>query len=180
MRFRVYYRRLAGAAIVSAAALMGVQDIAAQDPALEEIVVTARKRSESVLEIPVSVSAFSQEEIDALGMNTLEALSTVTPGFAFQNVGPGGTGGRHNPNIRFRGLGVQQASPASRAGAVFWNGGYISDGAGILPLIDLQRVEVLKGPQTAFFGSHVASPTFARVMSRVFAHLRVPPRTRRA
>ncbi|MEQ8508962.1 MAG: TonB-dependent receptor [Rhodospirillaceae bacterium] len=124
----------------------------AQQLAIEEITVTARKRSETLLEIPIAVSAFSQADIDAAGINTLEALSAYTPGFDFQNVGQGGSGGRQNPNIRFRGLGVQQESPASRAGAVFWNGGYISAGAGILPLIDLERVEVIKGPQNAFFG----------------------------
>ena len=163
MTIRVCRRTLAGATIAVTAALIGIQDIAAQDAELEEIVVTARKRSESVLEIPISVSAFTQDDLDNLGMNTLEDLSTVTPGFAFQNIGQGGTGGRHNPNIRFRGLGVQQASPASRAGAVFWKGGYISDGAGILPLIDLERVEVLKGPQTAFFGRN----TFAGAVNYI-------------
>ena len=124
----------------------------AQKLAIEEITVTSRQREESLLEIPLSVTAFSQADIDAAGINTLEALSAFTPGFAFQNVGQGGVGGRQNPNIRFRGLGVQQASPASRAGAVFWDGGYISDGAGILPLIDLERVEVIKGPQNTTFG----------------------------
>ena len=161
MTIRVWFSRLAGIAAVFAAALMGIQDLAAQE--LEEIVVTARKRDESVLEIPISVSAYSQDDLDALGMNTIEQLSSVTTGFTFQNVSQGGTGGRHNPNIRFRGLGVQVESPASRAGSVFWNGGYISDGAGILPLIDLERVEVLKGPQTAFFGRN----TFAGAVNYI-------------
>ncbi len=124
----------------------------AQSLAIEEITVTSRKREESLLEIPLSVSAFSQSDIDVLGTNTLEGISAYTPGFAFQNIGPGGSGGRQNPNIRFRGLGVQQPSPASRAGAVFWDGGYISDGAGIMPVFDVERVEVIKGPQNAFFG----------------------------
>jgi len=117
MMIRVCFRRLSTAAAVWAAALMGIQDIAAQE--FEEIVVTARKRDESVLEIPISVSAYTQDDLDALGMNTIEQLSTVTTGFAFQNISQGGTGGRHNPNIRFRGLGVQVESPASRAGSVF-------------------------------------------------------------
>ncbi|MEQ9444018.1 MAG: TonB-dependent receptor plug domain-containing protein, partial [Rhodospirillaceae bacterium] len=77
----------------------------AQQLAIEEITVTARKRSETLLEIPIAVSAFSQADIDAAGINTLEALSAYTPGFDFQNVGQGGSGGRQNPNIRFRGLG---------------------------------------------------------------------------
>ena len=134
-----------------------------QDDALEEIVVTARKRDESVLEIPVSVTAFSQDAIDQLGVNTLEGLSAYTPGFTFQNVGQGGTGGRQNPNIRFRGIGVQNANPGARAGAVFWEGSYVSDGAGILPLMDLQRVEVIKGPQTAFYGRN----TFAGAVNYI-------------
>ena len=161
MTIRVWFSRLAGIAAVFAAALMGIQDIVAQE--LEEIVVTARKRDESVLEIPVAVSAYSQEDLDALGMNTLEQLASVTPGFVFQTIGAGGFGGRYNPSIRFRGLGVQQATPASRAGAVFWKGGYISDGAGILPLMDLERIEILKGPQTAFFGRN----TFAGAVNYI-------------
>ena len=161
MTIHVCLRRFAGIAAVSAAALMCIQDIAAQE--FEEIVVTARKRDESVLEIPIAVSAYSQDDLDALGMNTIEQLSSVTTGFTLQNVSQGGMGGRHNPNIRFRGLGVQVESPASRAGSVFWNGGYISDGVGILPLIDLERVEILKGPQTAFFGRN----TFAGAVNYI-------------
>ena len=135
----------------------------AQSNELEEIVVTARKRDESVFEIPLSVTAFSQESVDALGINTLENLSNFTPGFQFQNVGQGGRGGRQNPNIRFRGVGVQNENPSSRAGAVFWDGTYLSDGAGILPLIDLERVEVIKGPQNAYFGRN----TFAGAVNYV-------------
>ena len=145
----------AGLAVTTMAGQAMAQSAPAANAAanqLDEVVVTARKRDESLLEIPVAVSAFSQDKIDALGANSLEALSAYTSGFAFQNVGQGGNGGRQNPNIRFRGLGVQQESGASRAGAVFWEGTYISDGAGILPLMDLARIEVIKGPQTAFFG----------------------------
>ena len=160
---RYRYLLLASVTMQSTASLMVAQDVAAQTIALDEIVVTARKREESLLEIPVSVSAFSQDQLDAMGASSLEALSKVTPGFVLENVGPGGSGGRQNPAIRFRGLAVQQPSPASRAGAVFWDGGYISDGAGILPLFDLERVEVIKGPQNAFFGRN----TFAGAVNYI-------------
>jgi len=118
----------------------------------EEIVVTARKREESLLEIPVAVSTLNQKEIIERSIIDTEQLSAYTPGFTLQNIGQGGTSGRNNPNIRFRGLGVQASQPASRAGAIFWDGAYVSDGIGVLPLIDLERAEVIKGPQTAFFG----------------------------
>lgn len=119
---------------------------------LEEIIVTARKRDETALEIPISITALSQEALTDRGITTTEGLSDYTPGFTLQNLGVGGTSGRENPIYRFRGVAVQQTSPAARAGAVFWDGAYISDGVGILPLIDLERAEVIKGPQTAFFG----------------------------
>lgn len=119
---------------------------------LEEITVTARKRTESLQEIPISVSALSQNDINERGITDTESLSQFTPGFELQNLGQGGTSGRENPGIRFRGVNVQQSSPAARAGAIFWNGAYVSDGIGVLPLIDLERAEVIKGPQNAVFG----------------------------
>ena len=133
-------------------ALSSMPAMAQNTGVVEEIVVTARKRTETLQEIPISVSAFSADKISELGVNNLESLSSYTSGFVFQNTAAGGAGGRQNPSIRFRGQGVQAENGAARAGAVFWNGTYISDGAGILPLMDLARVEVIKGPQTAFFG----------------------------
>lgn len=132
---------------------------------IEEIVVTARKRDETKLEIPIAVTALDQGALDDRGISTTESLAGFTPGFDFQNQGQGGTSGRENPLIRFRGIAVQQSSPAARAGAVFWDGAYISDGAGILPLVDLERAEVIKGPQTAFFGRN----TFAGAVNYVSA-----------
>ena len=130
---------------------------------LEEITVTARKRDETLLEIPVSVSALSQADIVNRGIIDSESLSQFTPGFDLQNLGQGGTSGRENPGIRFRGVAVQQASPASRSGAIFWNGAYVSDGIGVLPLIDLERAEVIKGPQNAVFGRN----TFAGAVNYI-------------
>ncbi len=122
------------------------------DDILDVIYVTARKRDETQLEIPVSVAAFSQADLDARGINTAETLGDFVPGFTFETTGQGGFSGRTNPSIRFRGIGVQVGSAASRAGALFWDGAYIADGVGVLPLIDLSQTEVIKGPQTAFFG----------------------------
>ncbi|QIG53616.1 TonB-dependent receptor [Altererythrobacter sp. BO-6] len=116
------------------------------------IIVTARKREETLLEVPLAISVFSQEEIADRGIQTAAQLSNYTPGFVFQEVGQGGSSGRENPNIRFRGVAVQNENPAARAGAVFYEGAYLSAGAGLLPLFDIGRVEVIKGPQNAFFG----------------------------
>lgn len=123
----------------------------------DEIIVTARKREETILEIPVSISAFSQEALNDRGITDAASLSNFTPGFKFENEGTGSFSGRSSPQIRFRGVGSQATTPASSAGALFWDGAVLSDGAGILPLIDLERVEVIKGPQTAFFGRNTFS-----------------------
>ena len=117
-----------------------------------EIIVTARKRDETLLEVPVSVSAFSQDDLDKLGATSAAALSQATPGFDFQNVGTGGQTGRANPQIRFRGVGLQIADPNAPVAGIFYDGVYVPQGIGLVPLIDLEQVEVIKGPQTAFFG----------------------------
>ncbi len=123
------------------------------DVSVQDVVyVTARKRQETQLEIPVSVSALSQDAIDERGIVDASDLSNFVPGFDFEEVGTGGASGRANPQIRFRGVGVQIGSPTARPGAIFWDGAYVADGIGLVPLIDLARTEVIKGPQTAFFG----------------------------
>lgn len=138
-------------ATVSALCALTVPPVTAQQLSIEEVIVTARKRDETLLEIPVSVTAFSQDQLDKLGVNTLDGLSSFAPGFDFN------ANTRVTSLIRFRGLGPVVTSAASRTGAVFWEGSYISDGVSILPLMDLERVEVIKGPQTAFFGRNTFS-----------------------
>lgn len=125
---------------------------ASEDEGQNVIIVTARKREETLLEVPLAISAFSNEDIADRGIQTTAALSSYTPGFDFQETGQGGSSGRENPNIRFRGVAVQNENPAARAGAVFYEGAYLSAGAGLIPLFDIGRVEVIKGPQNAFFG----------------------------
>ncbi|MEM7568612.1 MAG: TonB-dependent receptor plug domain-containing protein [Pseudomonadota bacterium] len=121
--------------------------------AFDEIFVTARKRPETQTEIPLSVKAFGQNDLDKRGIQDSANLSDFVPGFKFEPIGTGGQSGRANPNIRFRGIGVQIGlGGASDAGALFWDGAYVPQGIGVVPLIDLQQTEVIKGPQTAFFG----------------------------
>ena len=138
------------------AAIMGAvaMPVFAQDE-LEEVVVTARKRDESIFEIPVSVSAMSQEQLERAGIDNAEELSAFVAGLDFN--GSTSTGGRVNPEIRFRGMHQQIITPATQVGALFWDGSYIAAGGGFLPLADVERVEVIKGPQTAYFGRNTFS-----------------------
>jgi iron complex outermembrane recepter protein len=122
---------------------------------IEEITVTARKREESLFEIPVSVSAFSQSQLDNAGIGNPEDLADYAAGFDF--VVNTGTQGRTSPDIRFRGQVQQVNTPSTQIGAVFWDGSYMAAGSGFVPFGDLERVEVIKGPQTAYFGRNTFS-----------------------
>ncbi len=129
----------------------------AQTTTLEEIVVTARKREENLMEIPVSVTAFSQSQLDRADIDNPVDLSSFVPGLNFAAANAGTDGRGSNPNIAFRGIRQQLGTPSTQVGALFWDGSYMGGGAGIVPIDDLQRVEVIKGPQTAYFGRNTFS-----------------------
>ena len=132
----------------------------AQNLALEEIVVTARKRDENIYEIPVSVSAFSDAMLSQAGIDNAQDLSNYTPGLDFRQFD---FGGRNTPNIRVRGMIQQVITPSTQIGALFWDGSYIGGGGSFVPLGGLERVEVIKGPQTAYFGRN----TFAGAINYI-------------
>lgn len=125
----------------------------ASDADLDVIFVTARKRQETLTEIPISVKAFSQDDLDKRGITASAELSDYVVGFKFEPVGTGGQAGRASPAVRFRGVGVQVGLAGSAsAGALFWDSAFVPQGIGVVPLIDLAQTEVLKGPQAAYFG----------------------------
>ena len=148
-------RNLLALSIMALMALPVAQSVSAQELSLEEIVVTARKREENIYEIPVSVSAFSQDQLEQAGIGDFHELSKFIPGLDFHGVTA--TAGRVNPQIRVRGMNQQIITPSTQVGALFWDGSYIAAGGGFLPITDVERVEVIKGPQTAYFGRNTFS-----------------------
>ena len=98
----------------------------------DEIVVTARKRDETLTEVPISIDAFSQDDLNKLGITSAEALSQATPSFDFQNVGTGGQSGRANPQIRFRGVGLQISDPNAPVAGTFWDGVFVPQGLSLI------------------------------------------------
>ena len=124
--------------------------VAQESAGLEEVVVTARKRDESLQEIPVAVSVFGADDILTTDMRDLEDVALHTPGFQFMNQGNQAPG-RYNTQLQFRGLTTAQFSPSFATGALFIDGIYVLNGGTSLSLMDLERVEVIKGPQSAYF-----------------------------
>ncbi|NIM69808.1 MAG: TonB-dependent receptor [Xanthomonadales bacterium] len=129
------------------------QDMAESETgtALEEVTVTARKREEALQDVALSVSAMGQREIDANFATDLRDLTYVSPNLVLDdtNQGPGGVAATY-----IRGIGVSEVEKNfDPAVGVVVDGVFRGTMTGsIVRAIDLQRVEVLRGPQGTLFG----------------------------
>lgn len=135
----------------------------AQQVSLEEIVVTARKREERLIDTPYSISAFSAADIEEAGYRNLDDVLLQTSGVQFTGRSANGVGGRLNSVIRIRGISASSSLPHLQATSLFVDGVFALGGANVLPIQDLERIEVIKGPQSAFFGRN----TFAGAINYI-------------
>lgn len=130
----------------------GVRDSVAT---LEEIVVTARRREENLQTVPLSVSAFSQAQLEQRNLETLLDLGQSVPNFNFGQTLNGGS----LAGIAFvRGIGQRDAHPAYDPGVgIYVDGVYMGRMyANNLDMLELERVEVLLGPQGTLFGKNTS------------------------
>lgn len=120
---------------------------------LEEIVVTARKREESLQDTPVSVTAFTADALEDISASQLITIGEYTPNMEF-NMGSGGSA--NQAHIYIRGIGQSDFLISSDPGVgMYVDGVYFARTfGGILDLMDLERVEVLRGPQGTLFGKN--------------------------
>jgi iron complex outermembrane recepter protein len=118
---------------------------------IEEITVTARKRQETLQEVPVAVSVFTDRMIEALGVEGIEDLSKVTPGLVASSGANNSSG-----TIYLRGIGSGPTSPFMQTTVSIVIDGVQIDNGDILQtgMLDLQQIEVLKGPQALFYGKN--------------------------
>ena len=120
--------------------------------ALAEVVVTARKQSEQLIDVPLAITAFTADAIEQRGITNLDDVAANTPGLTFSNVL-----GEFLPAPVIRGV-----APIDILGelntAVFFDGVYVSGREGInFSQLDLERIEVVKGPQAALYGRNAFS-----------------------
>ncbi|MDZ7782312.1 MAG: TonB-dependent receptor [Halioglobus sp.] len=117
---------------------------------LEEVIVTARRREESLQETPVAVSAFSAEDLTEAGISTITDLQQSVPSLQFAQ-----NGGK-NSVIFIRGIGQREGSAVLDPGV----GVYINDifiprsDAQVLDTVDTESIQVLRGPQGTLFGKN--------------------------
>ena len=115
-----------------------------------EIIVTARRRDESLLEIPVAITALNADAIEARGIGDMVQLSDFTPGYYFNNSNLG-RNDRGFTTLTFRGMDAGTFLATRQPAQAFMDGLPIV-GGNIPGLDDIERVEVIKGPQSAYFG----------------------------
>jgi iron complex outermembrane receptor protein len=123
----------------------------AQTGALEEVIVTATKRAESLQDIPVSVNAFNSETIQEAGINNAGDLAIMTPALNINvNQSP------FNARMTIRGIGTAQTDPALEPSVgLFVDGVFLGrSGLGMSDLTDIERIEVLQGPQGTLYGKN--------------------------
>jgi len=94
---------------------------APSDVVLEEITVTARKTDERLLDAPLSITAFSADDIERKGFTGLEDVARSAPGVQYSQQG-GQYPGRYASAIRFRGMNVNSDSPSLQLGSLFIDG----------------------------------------------------------
>jgi len=123
------------------------------DAMMERIQVTARKREESLQEAPLSVTAFSGASLEARGIENISEVGSVTPNLTYQN-SPGAGGSSSVASVYIRGVGQRDFLGTIDNGVGFYiDGVYIARTVGALvDLLDVDRVEVLRGPQGTLFG----------------------------
>lgn len=114
---------------------------------LDEVIVTARLRNESLQDIPLSIVAFNETAIERQRIDTLDRLSFVVPSLSASD-----PFGRNNPSVSMRGIGLAGIGDELPVG-IFIDGAYVSgrSSANML-LTDLERIEVARGPQSALYG----------------------------
>ncbi len=144
-----------GASVAAMAAVLGAAwpALAQTGSQVEEIIVTAQRVEENLQDAPVAVTAFSAAALERSNVETLDDVAIRTPGFSMGKVDP------IQQNFAIRGIGSAQGISQNAGGdpsvVLFVDGIYAGrGGAPDLDALDLERVEVLRGPQGTLFGKN--------------------------
>lgn len=133
---------------------------------VEEVVVTARKRVEDLQSTPIAISAYSGEALAAHNVATLDDISRFTP--SLQIYSSPTNSGVSNAAAYIRGVGQNDFSPGLDPGVgIYFDGIYLGRSVGaLLDLLDVQRVEVLRGPQGTLFGRNTIGGAISIIPNR--------------
>jgi iron complex outermembrane receptor protein len=131
--------------------------VGAQTPSgtLEEVITTARRTAENLQDTPVSVTTISGEMLQEIGAIDLRSVTNVTPNMEFSYAG-NGSGGGNFAQVFIRGVGQPDFIITKDPGVgIYVDGVYLARAPGsVLELLDVERIEVLRGPQGTLFGKN--------------------------
>src|ERR1700733_546615 len=144
-------RRAITLVLAMSGATAGVQALAADAPVLEEIIVTAKKRSENLQDVPISVVAINAQQIKDAGITDIRNLAILTPGLTVTS-----EGNEAITTARIRGIGTVGDNPGLESSVgVNIDGVYRPrNGVAFGDLGEIEQIEVLYGPQGELFGKN--------------------------
>jgi iron complex outermembrane receptor protein len=145
-KVKFYKTVLFGAGLVANAAITSAAEFT-----MEEVIVTAQKKAESMQDTPISMTALRADDIEARGVVNISDLLTASPGLT----GFEAPSSRGNVSINIRGVGSGNANSVSTdpANAIYIDGVFLGKSAGNgVDVMDLERIEVLMGPQGTLYG----------------------------
>src|ERR1039457_5562671 len=143
------------AALLAGGAAHAADDTLADENVLQEITVTAQRRSEDINKVPINITAYSEAQLDDQGVHQIDDIARLTPDLQFTHTS--GAAGNNSSNIAIRGVfsdvgaattGIYiDDTPIQMRNVGYWN-------ANAFPQVfDLECVEVLRGPQGTLFGA---------------------------
>lgn len=136
---------------ITATTIYAIQSNAQPDPSLlrlEETVVTAQKRAESLQDVPVSVVAVGGEKLEDTAIATIEDLTVYLPNIHFTETG-------FSTQVRIRGIGSDNSQGFEQSVGTYIDGIYYGRGQLFrTPFMDMERAEILRGPQSILFGKN--------------------------
>ena len=158
---------MASTLLAGATAAYGQQaeSMSNEAPALEEIVVTAEKRSENLQSVPISVEALDSKRLEELHVTDFDSVAKYLPSLSFQTLGPG------QAQIYFRG--VTNGSDGLKVGSSAMVGVYLDEqpvttiGNSLdIHIYDMERIEALAGPQGTLFGASSMAGTVRYITNK--------------
>lgn len=140
---------LSGVALAATPESARAQQTAAEDDGLQEIVVTAQKRAQNLQDVPVAITVLTADKLEKLDVRDVQDLPNLTPGLQIKT-----SDASANPKIFIRGVGLNDFNAnATGAVGIYLDGVYVASPLAQLgQFFDLERVEVLKGPQGTLYG----------------------------
>ena len=135
--------------LVSTCLVLPLSIAAQESDQIEEVIVNATKKDASAQDVPIALDVITSDQIDALNIDTLRDIAARIPTLTTNyNTDP------FQSSIRIRGIGSSQSDASLEAGvAIIVDGVYLNrTGLGLNDLTDIERVEVLQGPQGTLYG----------------------------